>query len=76
MQDFLLTLVVLFVLFRIFGKSNPSASNSNIHFTQNNFNGAEKKPDGKVSVDYIPENKSTKSNQSNSGDYVDYEEVK
>lgn len=76
MQDFLLTLVVLFVLFRIFGKSSSSAPKSNIHFTQNNFNAGEKKPEGKVSVDYIPENKTAKSNTTQSGDYIDYEEVK
>ena len=73
MQEFLLTLVVLFVLFKIFGKS-ASSSKSNFNFTQNNYTASEKKPDGKVIVDYIPENKSAKS--TDSGDYVDYEEVK
>lgn len=74
MQDFLLTLVIVFVLFRIFGRSSATPK-STVHFTQNNFNASEKKPDGKVSVDYIPENKSTKSKTNDSGDYVDYEEV-
>ena len=74
MQDFLLTLVVIFVLFKILGRSS-SATKSNFTFTQNNFN-AEKKPEGKVSVDFIPENKTSKNNSSNSDDYVEYEEVK
>jgi hypothetical protein len=75
MQDFLLTLVIIFVLFRIFGR-NSSTPKSNFHFTQNNFTSSEKKPDGKVKVDFIPENKSGKSTPSDSGDYVDYEEVR
>ena len=74
MQDFLLTLVVIFMLFRIFGRS-ASPTKSKINFTQNNFNTAQKKPDGKVSVDFIPENKSVKYSTPKSGDYVDYEEV-
>ena len=73
MQDFLLTLVVIFVLFKILGRSS-SATKSNFTFTQNNFN-ADKKPEGKVSVDFIPENKSAKNSTPKSGDYVDYEEV-
>lgn len=75
MQDFLLTLVIIFVLFKIFGRSS-SSQKSYSSFTQNNFHSSEKKPEGKTSVDYIPENKSTKSNTTQGGDYVDYEEVK
>ncbi len=74
MQDFLLTLVVIFVLFRIFGNSTKPSS-SNFNFTQNNFNNHGKKPQGEVTVESIPENKS-RNKSSNNGDYVDYEEVK
>ncbi len=74
MQDFLLTLVIIFVLFRIFGR-NSSAPKSTMHFTQNNFTSPSKKPDGKVSIDHIPENKASKSKTNDPGDYVDYEEV-
>ncbi len=75
MQDFLLTLVIIFVLFRIFGRSR-STPKSTVHFTQNNFQSAPKKTAGEVSVDYIPEQKESKSNDKEKGDYIDYEEVK
>lgn len=75
MQDFLLTLVVVFILFRIFGKSSKSSASS-IHFTQNNFNNInKKKPEGEVNVDFIPENKIPPKSEK-AGDYIDYEEVK
>ncbi|MBK9478429.1 MAG: DUF4834 family protein [Bacteroidetes bacterium] len=74
MQDFLLTLVVIFVLFRIF-RNSTKPSSSNFNFTQNNFNNHSKKPQGEVTVESIPENKS-RNKPSNNGDYVDYEEVK
>ncbi len=75
MQDFLLTLVIVFVLFRIFGRGS-TAPKSTLHFTQNNYNQSEKKPDGKVSVDFIPESKSGSSSKKDAGDYIDYEEVR
>lgn len=79
MQEFLLTLVVIFVLFRIFGKSRTQGSTNHFTFNQNNFNNQEtqKKPDGKVRIDKMPNSKSTSKNNTNdSGDYVDYEEIK
>jgi hypothetical protein len=74
MQDFLLTLVVIFVLFKIFGRSNSSAA-SNYHFTQNNFNEQAQKKEGKVSVDFIPKNNPKEKKSSEESEYVDYEEV-
>lgn len=75
MQDFLLTLVVLFVLFRIFGRSSSSPKSS-VHFTQNNFHASSKKQEGEIHVDYIPEQKQAKVTKKDQGDYIDYEEVK
>ncbi|MES2837234.1 MAG: DUF4834 family protein [Bacteroidota bacterium] len=78
MQEFLLTLVVVFVLFRIFGKSRVQSSTNYYTFNQNNFTKKEtpKQPDGKVRIDKMPNANSSKSNTNDSGDYVDYEEIK
>jgi hypothetical protein len=75
MQDFLLIMVVIFVLFRIFGRGN-TAPKSTVHFTQNNYSTNEKKTDGKVTVDFVPDKKGSKLGNKDSGDYVDYEEVR
>lgn len=78
MQEFLLTLVVVFVLFRIFGKSRAQSSTNYYTFNQNNFTKKEtpKQPDGKVRIDKMPNANSSKKNTNDSGDYVDYEEIK
>jgi hypothetical protein len=65
MQEFILTLVVIFVLFKVFGRPNV------IHFNQHHHNHQE--PNVKI--------KSSKQNGKNSnnndeGEYVDYEEIK
>jgi hypothetical protein len=41
---------------------------------QQQYNNTQRKPDGKVKVDYIPENKS--SIPDSAGDFVDFEEIK
>lgn len=78
MQEFLLTLVVVFVLFRIFGKSRTQSGTNYYTFNQNNFSKKEtpKQPDGKVNIDKMPNSKSTQNNGKDSGDYIDYEEIK
>jgi hypothetical protein len=74
MQEFLLTLVVIFVLFKIFG--NNSSLKGNVYtFTQNNYNPQnDKKQEGKVSIDGKPGSKPTRTKED--GEYVDYEEIK
>jgi uncharacterized membrane protein len=63
MQEFILTLVVIFVLFKVFGR--PTVINFNQHNHQ--------KPDGKIKVTAS----NNKKNQANDdGEYVDYEEIK
>ena len=79
MQEFILTLVVVFVLFRIFGKSRTQSSTNFYTFNQNNYNKQEqaKQPDGKVRIDSMPSQKNNSAkNNSDAGDYVDYEEIK
>jgi hypothetical protein len=63
MQEFILTLVVIFVLFKVFGR--PTVINFNQHNHQ--------KPDGKIKVT-ASNNKKNHSNDD--GEYVDYEEIK
>ncbi len=74
MQEFILTLVIVFVLFRIFS-SNSSSSRSSFNFTQNNYNQKQDKSEeaGKVSINKPDSNLSK---NKDIGEYVDYEEVK
>jgi hypothetical protein len=65
MQEFILTLVIIFVLFKVFGRPNV------IHFNQHHHN--HQKPDGKIKVT-ATNNKNKPS--SDEGEYVDYEEIK
>ena len=74
MQEFILTLVIVFVLFRIFS-SNSSSSRGSFNFTQNNYNQKQDKREevGKVSINKPDSNLSK---NKDIGEYVDYEEVK
>lgn len=63
MQEFILTLVVIFVLFKVFGR--PTVINFNQHHHQ--------KPDGKINVS---SSKSKNKHANDEGEYVDYEEIK
>lgn len=47
-------------------------------FAQDSFETRPPSPDGKVNIDYVPQQEKTKSNGHDfkGGDYVDYEEVK
>jgi hypothetical protein len=65
MQEFILTLVVIFVLFKVFGRANV------INFNQHHHNHNE--GNGKVKID----TRNTKNKPSHDdGEYVDYEEIK
>lgn len=74
MQEFILTLVIVFVLFRIF-ISNSSSSRGSFNFIQNNYNQKQDKREevGKVSINKPDSNPSK---NKDIGEYVDYEEVK
>jgi len=65
MQEFILTLVVIFVLFKVFGRPNV------IHFNQHHHNHRE--PEGKINV---TSSKNKNNHQKDDGEYVDYEEIK
>jgi len=65
MQEFILILVVIFVLFKIFGRPNV------IHFNQHNHTHPQAHSKAKVNA------KNTSNNsQHDDGEYVDYEEIK
>lgn len=65
MQEFILTLVVIFVLFKVFGRAHV------INFNQHHHNHND--DNGKVKID----TRNAKKNRSNDdGEYVDYEEIK
>ena len=65
MQEFLLTLVVIFVLFKIFGR--PTVINYNQHHHNHH------QDNGKVKIT-TPKAKNNRANDE--GEYVDYEEIK
>ncbi|HRG59527.1 MAG TPA: hypothetical protein PK323_11265 [Bacteroidia bacterium] len=65
MQEFILTLVVIFVLFKVFGRSNIIYYNQHHHAHHHN--------DGKIKVHH---SKEKKNNKNDDGEYVDYEEIK
>ena len=65
MQEFILTLVVIFVLFKVFGRSTV------IHFNQHHH--THREPEGKIKVT-APGKKNK--NFNDDGEYVDYEEIK
>ena len=51
-QELVLTLVVIFVLFKLFGQNNSGDNNPST-----------KKPEGKTKVDFIPKNKNPRKNK-------------
>jgi hypothetical protein len=63
MQEFILTLVVIFVLFKVFGRAHV------INFNQHNHH----QDNGKVKI--TPRNSKNKPSN-DEGEYVDYEEIK
>ena len=73
MKDFLVTVIVIWFIYRLFGGTRVeyrSRSSSNYQEPE--------RPAGSVSIDYIPpkSEKKKKKDDDKDGDYVDYEEVK
>lgn len=74
MQEFIFTLVVIYVLFRVFGK-NVKVYHFNNYAPPANPRETSRKNEGRIKVDYIPPQKGDGKKDSD-GEYVDYEEVK
>jgi hypothetical protein len=75
MQEIVFTIIVVWVLFRIFGSTSVA---HNYTFTQNNYTKTEEKKKEDVKIDFIPPKRDVKDRKDNDdeGEYVDYEEVK
>jgi hypothetical protein len=73
MQEIFFTILVVWILFRIFGRAKVAHTYT---FTQNNYNKPEEKKKEDVKVDYIPPAGGQKKKDGDDGEYVDYEEVK
>lgn len=72
MQEIFFTILVIWVLFRIFGRASAV---TNYTFNQNNYRPKEeKKPD--VKIEYIPGKEKNKKKDGDEGEYTDYEEIK
>lgn len=71
MQEFILVIVVIFVLFRIMG-STRVVYHSNVSNKEN----TNRPPEGHVTINKIPANSAKNKPHHDSGDYVDYEEIK
>jgi hypothetical protein len=69
MQEFILTLVVFFVLFRIIGEFSSRRVDIHVHKHDHT-----RKTDGEMTI--TRKNATPKPPTSQQGDYVDYEEVK
>lgn len=72
MQEIFFTILVIWVLFRIFGRTSVA---HNYTFTQNNYHKNEEKKREEVRIEHI-EGKDKKKKNDDDGEYVDYEEVK
>lgn len=73
MQELFFTLLIIWILFKIFGKG--MIKQQSFTYTQNNYNKPEeKKKEGEVKVAYIKDKKQKDTLED--GEYVDYEEIK
>ncbi len=66
MQEIFFTILVIWILFRVFG-------NTRVYVFNNTSKPKEEKREGKVKVDHIPPKEKSKGPE---GDYVDFEEIK
>ncbi len=71
LQEFILTLVVFYVLFKVFGQSS-----SRSNFTQHNtYHHHHRDNEGEVSVKTTPQSKKSRK-KGDEGEYIDFEEIK
>lgn len=73
MQELFFTLLTIWVLFKIFGKS--MVKHQSFSYTQNNYNKTEEK-EGEVKMPYIKDKNKKQKKNSEEGEYVDYIEIK
>ncbi len=74
MRDVFFTLLVIWVLWRIFGSFSRSKGSFTFN-TQNNNYSEPKKKEGEVTLDN-PNLGASKKNKNEVGEYVDFEEIK
>ena len=74
MQEFFFTLLIIWILFKIFGRG--MIKHQSFTYTQNNYNNSteDRKKEGEIKVDYIPNKKQKEIKED--GEYTDYEEIK
>ena len=74
-KEIFFTIVVIWILFRIFGRKITVVHNHNT-FTQNNYDKEEKRKED-VKIDYVPKKDQKKGpGKDDEGEYIDFEEVK
>jgi hypothetical protein len=71
MLKFIFTLIVIWVLFKIFGNTKVY----HFHHTQQRPPEEAYKPDGKITIKKT-DDASSKNNKNDDGEFVDYEEIK
>lgn len=74
MKDFILTLIVAFVFFKVVRSFVFRNVNDAFQQNQNRQNNENTRPQGDIIIEDV--NKSPNKNNNNDGDYVDYEEIK
>ena len=73
MQEIFFTILVIWILFRIFNGTSLSSKRT-VNFTQNNFNQQQQTPkEGETKITHIPNQNNKKQNED--GDYVDFEDL-
>lgn len=74
MKDLILTLIVAFVFFKVVRSFVVRNANETFKQNQSNQNHSNSRPEGDIIIEDIK--KSPNKNNTNDGEYVDYEEIK
>ena len=72
MQEIFFTILIIWILFRLFNSSSVGSKRT-VNFTQNNFDHKETPKEGETKITYNPNSKSKKQNED--GYYVDFEDM-
>lgn len=73
MQEFILTIVAFYVLFRVFGRNVKVYHYNNFY----SFKPKEKpRKDGTITVDRVPKKTGSSKPDKNNDEYVDFEEIR
>ena len=73
MQEIFFTILVIWILFRIFGRTSFTTTYT---FNQNNYHPREEKKKDDVKIDHIPRKDEQKKKGGDEGEYTDFEEIK